>query len=120
METITFDRKKYLVRDTKCKKRECFVPFSGNGMYICRLYELGQCPEKYRDNYNKINEIKTKNTKKKDIFFIEAYGVKGMDSKRWRRAFRSIEALEKWCEDNDAEIYGTRDVKKVGSEYISV
>lgn len=39
----------YDVRDrSKCYKRECFVPFSGNGRKTCRLYELGQCPEKYR------------------------------------------------------------------------
>jgi hypothetical protein len=23
--------------------RKCLVPFSGNGVYICRLYELGEC-----------------------------------------------------------------------------
>ena len=39
----------YDVRErSKCYKRECFVPFSGNGRKTCRLYELGQCPEKYR------------------------------------------------------------------------
>jgi hypothetical protein len=34
-----------LVRDEKCGKKKCFVPFSGNGVKICRLYELGQCPK---------------------------------------------------------------------------
>jgi hypothetical protein len=34
--------KKYATRFTDCWKRECFVPFSGNGRKICRLYELGQ------------------------------------------------------------------------------
>ena len=37
--------KEYLVRDYACKKRDCFVPFSGNGINVCRLYERGQCPE---------------------------------------------------------------------------
>lgn len=37
--------KEYIVRDTNCKKKDCFVPFSGNGLAICRLYELGKCPE---------------------------------------------------------------------------
>jgi len=41
----------YQVRDkTKCYKRKCFNPFSGNGMKICRLYEMGQCPDKYKEN----------------------------------------------------------------------
>lgn len=46
---IKHNKKEYLVRDFACKKRECFVPFSGNGQNICRLYELGNCPEKYLD-----------------------------------------------------------------------
>jgi len=29
-----------------CKKRPCFVPFSGNGVKVCRLFELGQCKNK--------------------------------------------------------------------------
>jgi len=41
--------KDYQVRNSKCYKRECFVPFSGNGIKICRLYEMGQCPKKYKD-----------------------------------------------------------------------
>lgn len=35
---------KFEVRDSNCKKAKCFLPFSGNGNYICRLYELGKCP----------------------------------------------------------------------------
>jgi len=43
------ERKKYQVRDENCyKNRECFVPFTGNGIKICRLYELGSCPTKYK------------------------------------------------------------------------
>jgi hypothetical protein len=34
MAIITIKNKRFIVRDTKCKKRECFVPCSGNGMYI--------------------------------------------------------------------------------------
>ena len=37
-------KEKYITRDRGCPKRRCFVPFSGNGRNICRLYELGQCP----------------------------------------------------------------------------
>lgn len=44
--------KDYIVKDPPdCYKRECFAPFSGNGIKICRLYELGRCPEKYCERY---------------------------------------------------------------------
>ncbi len=39
-------KKKYQVRERACYSRKCFVPFSGNGRKICRLYELGRCPER--------------------------------------------------------------------------
>lgn len=39
---------------------------------------------------------------------IEAYGVKGMNSRRWRRTFKDADALMSWCEKNDAEVYGQR------------
>lgn len=38
------EKKKYQVRDEECYDRDCFVPFEGNGIKICRLYETGQCP----------------------------------------------------------------------------
>ncbi len=41
------ERKKYQVREVECYTRECFLPFTGNGLKICRLYEMGRCPEKY-------------------------------------------------------------------------
>ena len=41
--------KEYAVLEIACKKRNCFVPFSGNGTNICRLYELGKCPEDFTD-----------------------------------------------------------------------
>ena len=37
------DKRKYEVRDSSCYKKECFTPFLGNGVKICRLYELGKC-----------------------------------------------------------------------------
>lgn len=43
---------------------------------------------------------------------IEAYGVKGMQNKTWRKFFKDRAALDKWVEDNDAEVYGTADIKK--------
>lgn len=42
---------------------------------------------------------------------IEAYGVKGMQSKPWVRTFASAEALCKWAEKNDATVYGVREVE---------
>lgn len=47
-------KKGYVVRDYFCQKKNCFVPFSGNGMKICRLLELGQCPtaeKKMKNNH---------------------------------------------------------------------
>jgi hypothetical protein len=41
---------------------------------------------------------------------IEAYGVKGMRSRPWRRTFKDADTLAAWCEENGAEVYGTRDV----------
>jgi hypothetical protein len=42
---------------------------------------------------------------------IEAYGVKGIKSRPWRRTFKDADALMAWCEKNDAEVYGTRQVE---------
>lgn len=41
-----------------------------------------------------------------DKWQIEAYGVKGMKSAKWRKIFNSPEQLEKWCDSNDAEVQG--------------
>lgn len=35
----------HVVRGVECKKCKSFVPFCGNGIKICRLYEMGQCPK---------------------------------------------------------------------------
>jgi hypothetical protein len=45
----------------------------------------------------------------KQIERIEAYGVRGMKSIPWRKVFRSVEALERWAEKNDAQVYATRE-----------
>ena len=47
----------------------------------------------------------------------EAYGVKGMDSKRWRRTFKNYKALNDWAEKNDAEVWGTRDLESGETGY---
>ncbi len=42
---MKYKGKEYQVRDSDCKKCKSFVPFSGNDRNICRLYELGKCPQ---------------------------------------------------------------------------
>ena len=39
--------------------RKCLVPFSGNGRYICRLYELGKCD--FDEKGNKIKKSGVEN-----------------------------------------------------------
>jgi hypothetical protein len=45
---------------------------------------------------------------------IEAYGVKGLKSKPWRKVFKSQAAFEKWLEANegDVEVYASRVVEE--------
>lgn len=50
---------------------------------------------------------------------IEAYGVKGMTSKQWRKVFKNAAAMEKWCDDHDAEVHGTTKVEESISETVS-
>lgn len=39
---------------------------------------------------------------------LEAYGVRGMNSKSWRKTFKSEAAFEAWLEKNDVEVLGVR------------
>ena len=41
------EKKQYQVKCEECYIRRCFLSFSGNGIKICRLFEMGTCPEKY-------------------------------------------------------------------------
>jgi hypothetical protein len=45
---MKYNKREYQVRDYECKKyiNICFIPFSGNGINICRKWELGNCPSK--------------------------------------------------------------------------
>lgn len=36
-------KQKYACKYGLTSNRKCLVPFSGNGTYTCRLYELGRC-----------------------------------------------------------------------------
>ena len=47
------EKQKYQVRETACYDRECFVPFEGNDIKICRLYEIGSCPERHKEKQRK-------------------------------------------------------------------
>jgi hypothetical protein len=42
---------------------------------------------------------------------IEAYGVKGLQSRPWRRIFADAEKLDAWCERQNAVVYGQRYVE---------
>ena len=42
---------------------------------------------------------------------IEAHGVKGMQSKPWRKTFKTSEQMVKWADKNQAEVHATRDVE---------
>ena len=44
--------KKYKVLNSQCYNRDCFIPFNGNGIKICRFYELGQCRSAYERRKN--------------------------------------------------------------------
>ena len=48
----------------------------------------------------------------RDEIKIEAYGVKGMNNKQWRKTFKSQAAFEAWLDKNegDVEVYGTREI----------
>lgn len=41
---------------------------------------------------------------------IEAYGRKGMKNAMWRKMFKNQAELEKWLDDNDATLEGSRDL----------
>lgn len=43
---MKYNKREYSVRDSFCSKLIdiCFIPFSGNGINICRNWELGNCP----------------------------------------------------------------------------
>ena len=41
---------------------------------------------------------------------IEAYGRKGMKNTMWRKMFKSSAECEKWCQDNDATVEGSREL----------
>lgn len=60
----------YVTRDSSCKKRACFVPFSGNGIPTCRLYELGHC-KRFEESKGK----KTKSSKKKAAVDYDSGGI---------------------------------------------
>jgi hypothetical protein len=42
---------------------------------------------------------------------IEAYGVKGAQSTKWRKTFKDADALASWIDANDAEVEGQKDLK---------
>lgn len=49
---------------------------------------------------------------------VEAYGVKGVKSTSWAKAFKSVEAMNAWVEKNDAEVYGVSFQESNGLEHV--
>jgi hypothetical protein len=52
-----------------------------------------------------INQIPGLQESIKENEKVEAHGVKGMKSTPWRKVFKNLEALDAWCEKNDAEVH---------------
>lgn len=42
---------------------------------------------------------------------VEAYGVRGLQNRPWRRTFANAEELTAWCEKHDAAVLGQRYVE---------
>jgi hypothetical protein len=68
---MKYNKREYSVRDEFCKKliNICFIPFSGNGIDICRKYELGQCPSKdeCKELYRINKEVRKKLQKQNNV-----------------------------------------------------
>jgi len=56
-----------------------------------------------------IADVARKLDAKKDA--IEAHGVKGMKNEKWTKTFKDHAALQTWCNNNDAEVHGTRNLE---------
>jgi hypothetical protein len=52
---------------------------------------------------------------------IEAYGVRGMNSKQWRKTFKNQAAFEKWMEKNegDVDVQGTRNLNECDQQALA-
>lgn len=46
----------------------------------------------------------------KTTSWVEGYGVRGVRSLPWRKAFKTVDAMNAWAEKMDAEIIGTREM----------
>lgn len=58
-----YKNKSYFTLFTNCGKRECFVPYSGNGHNVCRMWELGKCRGQWNDKIGKrkkVNELQAR------------------------------------------------------------
>lgn len=75
-------------------------------------------PSKNENSENDMNNVaKAEPTQQESVFEakdhkIEAYGVRGMDSKKWRKTFKDEDEMTAWAEKNDAEIQGHRDLEE--------
>lgn len=61
---------------------------------------------------NHINNLPGLQEAQKNNEKVEAYGVKGMKSTKWRKVFKNLDALNDWCEKNDAEVHAYSPVEQ--------
>lgn len=61
---------------------------------------------------NHINNLPGLQESIKENEKVEAHGVKGMKSTPWRKIFKNLDALNAWCEKNDAEVHAYSAVEK--------
>lgn len=68
--------------------------------------KLGYSGDQYQKEIDKLQ----KDAEPKE--YIEAYGVKGVNSKPWRRTFKSQQAFENWLHKNegDVEVHGAKEI----------
>lgn len=91
---------------------------------LSRKIQLGKVKESRmskEDRHAYINGgIMTNAPKLNPAHSIEAYGVKGHESKRWKKTFKNQAQLDKWLDDNNAELSGKRNINESAHEDIDV
>jgi hypothetical protein len=68
--------------------------------------------EQYSIDYSGLDQNSHTQPEIKTAKAIEAHGTKGMNSKPWKKTFKSVEALDAWVEKNSATVEATRDVEE--------
>ena len=64
----------------------------------------------WQELWEVLGVVETNTETRKGKTMIEAYGVRGLQSKSWRKTFKSLETLDRWCEAHDAVVFGVREI----------